>query len=221
MSGAEFDRLLSWAQSQGVVLDGVHPAYTPEGWRGILATADLPADHVVLSVPEHLLMSTRSAARDPELSAVLQRHPRLSDRQVLMLHLLHEASKGESSFWAAYIQQLPRAYTLLEGLADEQVQQLQVPFASAQAQQSAARLQSEWEGLRGVLEELFHTDVKWRGLKAWTWASGTISSRTMCEDPQVLSSRGRSGLPRRYSCGPRALQTLLLPTSPPACARPD
>ena len=53
-----------------------------DGWRGVLATQVLESGDCLLSVPETLLMTGRSARRDPLLNATLVQHPQLSPYQV-------------------------------------------------------------------------------------------------------------------------------------------
>lgn len=52
------------------------------GGRGLAATRDLTAGEMMLSVPEPLLMTARSAHQDRILAPVLQRYPQLTSHQV-------------------------------------------------------------------------------------------------------------------------------------------
>lgn len=46
--------------------------------------------------------------------------------QVLAAHLLHEASKGETSFWWPYLRSLPRSYTTAMCFTPDAKEALQV-----------------------------------------------------------------------------------------------
>ena len=46
--------------------------------------------------------------------------------QVLAIHLLHEVSKKEESFWYPYVCQLPRAHSTLAHFTPEEAAELQV-----------------------------------------------------------------------------------------------
>lgn len=46
--------------------------------------------------------------------------------QVLAVHLLHEMSKGEASFWRPYLQSLPRSYATAMCFRAADVEALQV-----------------------------------------------------------------------------------------------
>jgi hypothetical protein len=72
---------LSWCQQHHIDMDGVQPAYVAEGWRGVVATNELNAGHVVMSVPQEVLMSVLSSRRDVLLSPLLQQH-QLTSHQV-------------------------------------------------------------------------------------------------------------------------------------------
>jgi len=78
----EHEAFLRWAQSHGVKLQGVAPAAVAEGARGLVAVRDLPADSLLLSVPEACLLTARSARRDAKLGPVLARRTELSPTQV-------------------------------------------------------------------------------------------------------------------------------------------
>jgi hypothetical protein len=65
---------LGWCEQNKVVVDGVRPGLVARGWRGVLAEQELSSDHAVMRVPERLLMSPLSAARDCALAPLLMRY---------------------------------------------------------------------------------------------------------------------------------------------------
>ncbi|KAL0036386.1 hypothetical protein WJX77_005489 [Trebouxia sp. C0004] len=69
---SEFD---AWLQASGVVAYDIKAAFVAEGWRGIAAVKQLPAGALILQVPERVLMSTSSAARDAAFTAATQKYP--------------------------------------------------------------------------------------------------------------------------------------------------
>lgn len=72
---------LAWCREHQVHMHGVQPAYVAEGWRGVVATQELAPGHVVMTVPQDMLMSVLSAQQDPVLSLLLPRQ-QLSSHQV-------------------------------------------------------------------------------------------------------------------------------------------
>lgn len=72
---------LAWCRQHEISMLGVEPAYVAEGWRGVVATQELAPGHVVMKVPQQMLMSVLTANQDAALSTLLQQH-QLSSHQV-------------------------------------------------------------------------------------------------------------------------------------------
>ena len=175
------DPFYEWAtRVAGVQAVGCAPAEVAEGWRGVVATADLAPDDCVLRVPGDILMSHRSAAKDPDLALVLEspEGQPLTPADRLAVHLLHEASKGESSRWHLYIQQLPRNYNLLCCFTAAERALLQAPFAIDAAERSVEQVETAWKRASPALFALA-LPRPFRSLAAWRWAHATVSSRTV------------------------------------------
>ena len=175
------DPFYEWATRRaGVKAVGCEPAEVAEGWRGVVATKTLAKGDCVLRVPGDILMSHRSAAGDPDLAVVLdspEGHA-LTPADRLAVHLLHEASKGESSRWHLYIEQLPRTYNLLCCFTAAERALLQAPFAIDAAERSAEHVESAWKRASEAMRALA-LPSSFRTLPAWRWAHSTISSRTV------------------------------------------
>lgn len=175
---------LDWCQRHGIQGLGVAAAEVTEGGRGLVATRPIQAGDVVLKVPGTLLMSTRSARRDPVLKALLSRGGQeLSPMQVLTVHLLHEMSKmmynkAGGSFWGPYLSQLPREYHDLRHFSAHEAGMLQFPWGVQAFQENVQQTEAAWVRCRNVLRQL-RLGTKWRSRKAWWWATSTLSSRTM------------------------------------------
>ena len=178
-AGAVDDAFWTWATAEGVEAVSCAPALFREGWRGVAATGDVAPGDVVLRVPGSLLMSARSAARDPDLAAALETHGgALSPAERLSCHLLHESSKGARSRWSAYVKQLPRRYNLLASWTDTEIEALQAPEAIAVAERAATDMCASHERALPTLKHL-GLPLPFRSARAWKWARGTVSSRTV------------------------------------------
>ena len=178
-AGAVDDAFWTWATAEGVEAVSCAPALFREGWRGVAATGDVAPGDVVLRVPGSLLMSARSAARDPDLAAALETHGgALSPAERLSCHLLHESSKGARSRWSAYVKQLPRRYNLLACWTDTEIEALQAPEAIAVAERAATDMCASHERALPTLKHL-GLPLPFRSARAWKWARGTVSSRTV------------------------------------------
>ena len=178
-AGAVDDAFWAWATAEGVEAVSCAPALFREGWRGVAATGDVAPGDVVLRVPGSLLMSARSAARDPDLAAALETHGgALTPAERLSCHLLHEASKGARSRWRAYVRQLPRRYNLLASWTAAEIEGLQAPEAIAVAERAKAEMRASHVKALPVLAHL-GLPLPFRAARAWTWARCTVSSRTV------------------------------------------
>lgn len=98
--------------------------------------------------------------------------------QVLAAHLLHECSKGPSSFWHPYLRSLPRSYTTAICFSQAEAAALQVPAAVAAVRAGAAAAAAQHAGALPLLRAL-RLAPNWRSRAAWLWAASTLSSRTM------------------------------------------
>eukprot|EP00850_Spirogloea_muscicola_P009122 SM000050S17047 [mRNA] locus=s50:660021:663165:+ [translate_table: standard] len=106
----------------------------------------------------------------------------LSVRQVLVVHLLHELSKGRTSAWAPYLATLPRAHTTLCTFSPADAAALQVPWAVDTAAAAAAGAQRDWLAAQPVLRDAIGARQgarKYLTLGAWLWAASTVLSRTL------------------------------------------
>ncbi|KAL3680805.1 hypothetical protein R1sor_023761 [Riccia sorocarpa] len=134
------ERLMRWAEARGITdaprnsgsnFDGLGNSlvvsnFADAGGRGLAACRNLKEGELILRVPKSALMSVLSAKADPVLCNVLPRYPGLSSTQVLTLHLLNEAAKGQASSWFPYLVCLPRIYHTLSYFTKAGIRALQV-----------------------------------------------------------------------------------------------
>jgi hypothetical protein len=143
-------------------------------YRGVKAVRDLEKDEVLLSIPEPLLLSVRSARRDPD---VARAGTNLTDQQLLSVHLLNEVSKGKESSHYVYLRTLPTTFDNFLYLSDADVDSL----GSAAAQEAAAAKSTLLDDFRASKVVLAGLNVERRltTLRAYRWATSCIQSRTM------------------------------------------
>ncbi|OMO88849.1 hypothetical protein COLO4_20051 [Corchorus olitorius] len=184
------DSLLKWAAGLGVS-DSQKPdsccclgyslavSYFPDaGGRGLAAVRDLTKGELVLKVPKSALITSQSLSNDVTLSAAFEAHPSLSAAQVLIVCFLYELSKGKASPWHPYFLCLPRSYDILAAFGEFEMQALQVDYAIWAAQKAVSKAECEWKEATVLMKEL-KLKPQLLTLRAWIWATGTISSRTM------------------------------------------
>lgn len=145
MADGAVERLLEWAKNQGALL----PLLRAQG-RALLLTAGASAGEALIQLPQRLLLTSRApcGAVDSLPSALEALHREgATDWTLLVLRLCVERALGAASFWAAYIEALPSAYTDPLWWSDAQLAGLRnLPLAPAVAAQAEAlaELRQRW-----------------------------------------------------------------------------
>ncbi|KAM7268424.1 hypothetical protein ACFE04_010590 [Oxalis oulophora] len=150
------------------------------GGRGLGAARDLKKGELILTVPKSALITTQALLinNDNILSVALSDYPFLSSTQRLIVCLLYEMGKGNSSQWYSYLIHLPRSYDVLATFCDFEKQALQVDDAIWATEKAVAKVESEWKEASPLLGEL-KLKSQLCSIRAWIWASATVSSRTL------------------------------------------
>ncbi|OIT21918.1 PREDICTED: protein SET DOMAIN GROUP 40-like [Nicotiana attenuata] len=149
------------------------------GGRGLAVARDIKKGELILRVPKGVLMTSQCLMRNDEaLSIAVKKHPSLCCTQILAVALLNEVNKGKSSRWWPYLKQFPRSYDTLADFGNFEIQALQIDDAIWSAQKASQKAEGEWKEVSALMHEL-KLKPQLLALKAWLWASGSISSRTM------------------------------------------
>uniref|UniRef100_A0A3Q7F5J8 SET domain-containing protein n=1 Tax=Solanum lycopersicum TaxID=4081 RepID=A0A3Q7F5J8_SOLLC len=149
------------------------------GGRGLAAVRDIKKGELILRVPKGALMTSQNLMmNDVAFSIAVKNHPSLSSAQILAVGLLNEVNKGKSSRWWPYLKQFPRSYETLADFGKFEIQALQIDDAIWAAQKASRKAEQEWNEVTQLMHEL-KLKPQFLALKAWLWASGSISSRTM------------------------------------------
>jgi hypothetical protein len=107
----------------------------------------------VLRAPEHALLTTRSALREPSLAAAWARlGAELQPKHLLATHLLHELSKRDASRFRPYLQQLPVSFTSLANFPAAAAEALQLSQAVELAEDAAEACKREWRAAQPLLQ---------------------------------------------------------------------
>ena len=121
---------LEWCKEQGIEWGSIQVAAVAQGGRGIIASNDVAADQLVLSVPACALLSSCTAKADARFITKLkgqdaqQSFWALPDDQQLAVYLLHLCA-CEHSVWSEYISTMPHQYTILAAFSAKAGQALQ------------------------------------------------------------------------------------------------
>eukprot|EP00753_Platysulcus_tardus_P016295 PLAT5586.1.p1 GENE.PLAT5586.1~~PLAT5586.1.p1 ORF type:complete len:477 (+),score=273.65 PLAT5586.1:37-1431(+) len=99
---------IDWLRSKGGFVGDIAFRSSPLGGNGVFATADLPADSKLLSVPLSTMLNLR-AAQKSELAAFLNFHTDQPDEKTNLaaIYLLWELRRGEDSPYAPFLATLP------------------------------------------------------------------------------------------------------------------
>ena len=107
----KYIQLLKWAKKNGILFSKLRPAVFHDTDRGVMACKKVKSGDCVVSVPHHMLITTRTVEKSCLWARVLKKwQSRLSPRQILCAFLIYEKYRGEKSFWFPYIQTLPTTF---------------------------------------------------------------------------------------------------------------
>ncbi|KAG8662558.1 hypothetical protein MANES_01G124000v8 [Manihot esculenta] len=148
------------------------------GGRGLGAARDLRKGELILRVPKSALLTRDSLLKDGILSSAANGHRCLSPTQIMTVCLLYEMGKGKNSFWYPYLKHLPRSYEILATFSEFEKQALQVDDAVWTTEKAISKAETEWKQATLLMQEL-KLKPRLLSLRAWIWASATISSRTL------------------------------------------
>lgn len=149
----EYIALLKWAKRNGTSFGKLRPAYFPQTGRGLMTCKKLASGDLVISVPEHMLITTKTVEQSEigKLLIKLQLMSLLSTNQMLCVFILYEKYRGESSFWHPYISTLPRSFNTPAYFNEEELGAL----PSCMHQQCETQITTvceSYEELKGFLE---------------------------------------------------------------------
>ncbi|KAE8659333.1 Protein SET DOMAIN GROUP 40 [Hibiscus syriacus] len=183
-------RLLEWAAEHGIEVSescsslglghSMGVSYFPgAGGRGVAALRPITKGDLLLKFPKSALITTHSLiSRYETLSLALKPHLSLSPTQIFTVCLLYEINKGKASPWHPYFLHLPRSYSILAAFGELETQALQVDYAIWAAQKAISKAKYEWKQASNLMKEL-KLQPPLLTFRAWIWATGTISSRTL------------------------------------------
>eukprot|EP00892_Ulva_mutabilis_P005124 jgi/Ulvmu1/2984/UM015_0024.1 len=177
-SSSVSDEFIAWCRDHDIQTQAVAVHQFEGGERGVIATDSIEAGAVLVRAPESVLLSVRSAARDPAIQSALQSIERPSDAIVLCVHILLEASKQRDSRWSPYLRSLPTEYTILGAFPPGLEQEFQVAHAVHACEHAQSKLASDFAHARSLLDAA-GVCGRFKTRAAWRWAAGVVATRTM------------------------------------------
>ena len=182
----EYIELLKWARRNGISFGKLRPAYFPQTGRGLMTCKKLFSGDLVISVPEKMLITTKTAERSEIVKALIKLQPKhsLTANQILCVFILYEKFRGESSFWYPYISTLPRSFNTPAYFNAEELTAL----PSSLQQHCVTQIKTvreSYEELKGFLEKyttmLDKTFLDLVTFNEFRWAWFVVNTRSVYE----------------------------------------
>ncbi|KAG5924200.1 hypothetical protein E4U61_001339 [Claviceps capensis] len=158
------ENLLTWARSNGVVTDGIGPQVLPGRGIGIVATQNLKADHVILTVPSTLL---RSLGNTPK--PILRKLKGATVHAILSASLCLETSP-DFDIWKAVLPTQHDITTSIPLAWPPELQALLPTTAKTLLEEQSAKFARDWALVSAAYPELTRDEY----LYAWL----LVNSRT-------------------------------------------
>ncbi|GMF10119.1 unnamed protein product [Phytophthora lilii] len=179
-SPAAVTQLLEWLESHGAADSLLDIRYLGklEG-HGVFAKQTLKSGQVTLQVPFKVTMNTESAAQS-DLAPVLEKYPQIPDDEVLALHLMHERSKGDESFFAPFIASLPTSFDLPIFWSEAELNELKGTNVLLLTNLMKQHLDRDFENIHQAVAEDFpeiFASLPTLKVEDYMWAMSVIWSR--------------------------------------------
>lgn len=190
----EYIVLLKWAKTNRISFGKLRPAYFPKTGRGLITCKTLNGGDLVISVPEEMLITTKTAEQSEIGKQLLKLHVKLNPLLVLCVFILHEKHRGKKSFWSPYISTLPRSFNTPAYFSEEELNTLPSSLHEECIKQIKT-LSDSYEELKGLLENYSSVlDKEFLDLLTFDefrWAWFVVNTRSVYKaDKTVASSVG-------------------------------
>eukprot|EP00164_Ancoracysta_twista_P007306 GFYU01010344.1.p1 GENE.GFYU01010344.1~~GFYU01010344.1.p1 ORF type:complete len:606 (-),score=219.40 GFYU01010344.1:25-1611(-) len=175
------DRFNKWIDDQGFPVNKIQATHIP-GWRIATTTKEkVRAEELYIAVPNRIIMQD-STAMESDAGAIfrdLDRGSRDNFHKLLMF-LLFE-SKKKDSFWAPYIEVLPKDYNHVPMMFDDDVlDELEGTGIPQQARDRMEKYKRSFKGMKNAVfnkyEEFKQLGITWND---YIWAANVLDSRSI------------------------------------------
>ena len=106
----EYIALFKWAKENGISFGKLRPACFTQTGRGLMTCKKLRSDDLAISVPSHMLITSKTAEQSHIGKKLAKLKLVLSSKNLLYVFILHEKYREKRSFWYPYISTLPRYF---------------------------------------------------------------------------------------------------------------
>jgi hypothetical protein len=142
-------QFFAWLREKGVQVNGVDMRKFDRMGRGLVANKSLEAGTEIFRVPGSMLLSMDSSLNHPEIGEILVNYEALhQSRAALVIVLLYERNKGNSSQYWPYLRLLPNEYNTPVFWSEEDKEELTGSFI-------LDRMAADLEGFESEYNEVF------------------------------------------------------------------
>lgn len=174
------EQLYAWLQAHGARFDALRLADFPDG-RGLAATRDLAEGDELLRVPERLFVCDASAAASQHGELAREAMADVTPAEQICVQLVAERELGARSFYAPWLQLVPREYTSGLTFRAAELERLRDGGLVGAVRAERERLRARHRILRDALRAAGGADsaalaqqLSWRRF-LWAWC--TLQSR--------------------------------------------
>lgn len=188
---AEYITLLRWAKRNRISFGKLRPAYFPATGRGLMACKKLTSGDLVISVPEEMLITAKTAEQSDIGKQLTQLHVRLKPLLMLCVFILYENHRGKSSFWHPYISTLPKSFNTPAYFNEEELNTLPSSLRE-QCITQIKTVRESYEELKGLLQssnsKLYEQFLDSLTFDEFRWAWFVVNTRSVYKASKKVTS---------------------------------
>ena len=185
-SSAALQGLKEWALREGICFPKLnYPVRFPPGYVGSQALETIGPNEVIVSAPKRMLLMAKDVDTT-ELAPIIAAHPELFDWEQnswyddfrLILFMIFERHKGDSSYWYYFLETLPKELDTVLVWTVEELTELQDPMLVRDAKERLQEVRQCWCQVKSVLKQypaLFTNDML--TFEEFLWAQQIVASR--------------------------------------------
>lgn len=146
--GDRFSRLVKWMKDGGCKFPKLYMKYYTEDYRGVHTLCHIPADDMVLYVPEKYIMTTEMAKDSAIGKAIRESGYDIRSAHSWLACYLCQEKHDENSFWKPYIDILPDKYSNMPVFFEDFYKKMLVgSYSLEMARTRMLDLRAEYQGI--------------------------------------------------------------------------
>ena len=156
-----------------------------------MACKKLTSGDLVISVPEEMLITAKTAEQSDIGKQLTQLHVRLKPLLMLCVFILYEKRRGKSSFWHPYISTLPKSFNTPAYFNEEELNALPSSLRE-QCKTQIKTVRESYEELKGLLQssnsKLYEQFLDSLTFDEFRWAWFVVNTRSVYKASKKVTS---------------------------------